>query len=110
MLSIGANNTPCTDGTTPIHHAVGTGHWPIVKVLMQYGADPTYALPYGRTLLISEPNFNIFPSTPDFINIQDNTGQTAHFHAICHRSPTHVQKLFSHGIDVSIRDVARLDT
>jgi ankyrin repeat protein len=108
-----AINEPFKRGQTALYMAVGQGFIPVVKMLLERGADPTIATDWGSTPLMAGAlwgNLEVVrfllghPSTKTIINRRDEDGHTALWWASCMGGGGAVRALLESGADPTIAD------
>jgi len=89
-------------------------NYEVVKLLMHKGANPQEVAVYGETILMYAASVSVYSSTmeqfltslnKEFLNMQNNEGQTALMIAIkWQKHPDIIKLLIDHGADVNIKD------
>lgn len=101
-------NCRTTFGTTPLHNAASAGHIEIVRMLIEHGGDQNARDGHGKLPFHDAAHSGHIEILellmPDNIDIKDNRGRTALFHAASNNNTRTVEYLLQRGADPNIRD------
>ena len=103
-------NSRCIAGRTPLHQAAFGGSGPVVKLLIQHGADPNARTDFGWVPLhyaaappAAEAAVHLIQNGAA-VNIANDNGATPLHHAVDFGKFSLVELLLSHGVDVNAED------